>query len=352
MILEQKVKIKWSINNKKYYESLEYTYTKIGEYFEVDVHDLAKGSDSKVKYLCDYCNGENQIEEKSKYKRYRDYIRYRKITGKDCCNHKECKSKKSSEAQLIANTPNGNSLADMFPDVAKEWNCYKNDKTPHDYTMKSNKIVWWFCSKGHEYDTTIYNRTHVGINCPYCSNKKVLVGFNDLLTTHPELAAEWNYSRNEDIFPHDIVAGSNQKVWWNCEEGHEWETTPNHRTSGGTGCPACSESKGEKRIRKWLERNSHYKFEAQKEFNGLLGLGGKPLSYDFYLPECNLLIEFQGEFHDGKANKYVKENLEIQQEHDGRKKRYAEINNINLLEIWYWDFDKVEEILENKLIYK
>ncbi|RKJ48528.1 hypothetical protein D7X33_33435 [Butyricicoccus sp. 1XD8-22] len=60
---------------------------------------------------------------------------------------------------------------------------------------------------------------------------------------------------------------------------------------------------------------------------------------------CSVTIEFQGEFHDGKANEYVRENLEIQKEHDRRKREYAKQNNIELLEIWYWDFDKVEKIL-------
>jgi hypothetical protein len=110
----------------------------------------------------------------------------------------------------------------------------------------------------------------------------------------------------------------------------------------------CNESKGEKRAREWLKQNN-IKFESQKEFNGLLGLGGGNLSYDFYLTAQNTLIEYQGEFHDGTANRQNDDEYRIQQEHDKRKREYALNNNIDLLEIWYWDFDRIEEILEMKL---
>ena len=71
--------------------------------------------------------------------------------------------------------------------------------------------------------------------------------------------------------------------------------------------------------------------------------------YDFYLPEHNLLIEYQGQFHDGTAHQQSKKEFERQQEHDKRKREYAKDNNIKLLEIWYYDFDNIEEILNKEL---
>jgi len=73
------------------------------------------------------------------------------------------------------------------------------------------------------------------------------------------------------------------------------------------------------------------------------------LSYDFYLSHYNLLIEYQGNFHDGSNGEYTQINLENQQEHDRRKREYAKDNNIKLLEIWYWDFDNIEKILKKEL---
>jgi hypothetical protein len=114
------------------------------------------------------------------------------------------------------------------------------------------------------------------------------------------------------------------------------------------GCPVCKESKGEKKIREWLKSNL-IEFEAQKEFENLIGIGEGLLSYDFYLPKQNILIEYQGEFHDGSGGEYTNAKLEYQKEHDKRKKEYAKQNRIELLEVWYWDFNNVGEILNKAL---
>ena len=84
-----------------------------------------------------------------------------------------------------------NSLADRFPELAKEWHPTKNgDLTPYDITSGSGKRVWWRCSKGHEWQAVVYSR-HNGTGCPICSNKTVQAGFNDLATCNPILAKEW-----------------------------------------------------------------------------------------------------------------------------------------------------------------
>lgn len=76
--------------------------------------------------------------------------------------------------------------------------------------------------------------------------------------------------------------------------------------------------------------------------------------YDFYLLKHNLLIEYQGEQHEKYKPGLHKSinDFEKQQEHDKRKREYAKQNNIKLLEIWYWDFDNIEKILDNYLINK
>jgi very-short-patch-repair endonuclease len=98
------------------------------------------------------------------------------------------------------------------------------------------------------------------------------------------------------------------------------------------------------------------KFEHQKRFDGLIGTGGKRLSYDFYVEDYNLLIEYQGEQHDHPvvfSNTTLDDahkNFETQCEHDKRKREYARDNGFGLLEIWYYDFDNVESILSNYII--
>ena len=124
------------------------------------------------------------------------------------------------------------------PKLASEWNYEKNGSLkPCDVFSQSNRKVWWKCCKGHDYQATVNNRAH-GKGCPYCSGQKVLQGYNDLATLNPKLASEWNYEKNGSLKPEDFTAGSNKKVWWKCNKGHEWQATIASRNSG-CGCPYC-----------------------------------------------------------------------------------------------------------------
>ena len=130
-------------------------------------------------------------------------------------------------------------LQTINPTLANEWNYEKNNGLgPNDVLPNSNKKVWWKCSKGHEWQTTVSNR-HSGNNCPYCSGKKVLAGYNDLKTVNLDLAKEWNYEKNGSLTPEQFTANSGKKVWWKCSKDHEWQATIASRNAG-CGCPYCS----------------------------------------------------------------------------------------------------------------
>jgi hypothetical protein len=246
-----------------------------------------------------------------------------------------------------------NCLATINPELASEWHPTKNGNlTPYDVSYNSGKDIWWKCSKNpnHEWKTSVCNRAYNNSGCPCCIGKKASKDYN-LFLNNPELCEEWDYVKNKKK-PEEYTPCSNKKVSWICKEcGCEWDATINDRNGiNKQGCPNCSVSKGEKRIKKFL--NTYKLFDVQqKQFDNLIGLGGKNLSYDFYLPKYNLLIEYQGIQHE----KYIsglhksKKDFEKQQEHDRRKREYAKRNNINLLEIWYWDFDSIEEILSKTL---
>lgn len=135
-----------------------------------------------------------------------------------------------------------NSLAIAAPEIAAEWHQTKNGAlTPSDVSLHSGKAVWWICKKGHDYQARIADRTgKYACGCPYCSNKRVLQGFNDLATTDPDLANEWHPNRNGNLQPSDVTRGSSKKVWWICDEKHDFQASPNSRTSNGSGCPYCS----------------------------------------------------------------------------------------------------------------
>ena len=120
-----------------------------------------------------------------------------------------------------------------------EWNWEKNaDISPSQLTIGSGQKVWWKCSKGHEWQTNIYNRNN-GKGCPYCSGRYAVKGENDLQTVNPDLAKEWNYERNKGLTPMDVLPNSNKKAWWKCSKGHEWQARINSRNSEN-GCPFCT----------------------------------------------------------------------------------------------------------------
>ncbi len=133
-----------------------------------------------------------------------------------------------------------NDLATVNPKLASQWHPTKNGElSPDMVSPKSNKKVWWRCELGHEWTAEIVNRSN-GSGCPYCSNRKILVGYNDLATTHTRIAQEWHRGKNGCITPESVVAGSDKKVWWKCSAcGYEWEARVASRTSG-KGCPNCA----------------------------------------------------------------------------------------------------------------
>lgn len=149
-----------------------------------------------------------------------------------------------------------NSLEYLYPEVAKEWHPIKNGTLrPTDVCGKSNKKVWWYLPYDDpdtgehfdfEWEVAIIRRTGDGVGCPYLSNQRVWVGYNDLATKFPKIASEWHPTKNGNLKPTDFTHGSEKRVWWYLPYDDpatgkhfdfEWEATINTRTSGKGGCP-------------------------------------------------------------------------------------------------------------------
>ena len=185
-----------------------------------------------------------------------------------------------------------------------------------------------------------------GVRCPYCSK----VGRKNLDEVKEEFRLR-GYKLLSDVY-----INTKQRLNYICEKHPQYIFSINYGNfSYGEGCPLCKESKGERKIRAYLEKNG-VDFDCQKTFKDLRNLNtGRLLSYDFYLPGYNLLIEYQGSYHDGTVNKrnpkrQTEQQVKEQQDRDNLKKEYAKNHNIKLLEIWYWDYKKIEEILNKELV--
>lgn len=131
------------------------------------------------------------------------------------------------------------SLLFTNPELAAQWDYKKNGRlTPEMVNAGSGKYVWWLCEKGHSWHARIISR-HTGVGCPYCSGRRPITGVNDLKTTHPSLVQEWHPTRNGNLHPQQVSHGSDKKVWWLCNKGHEWQAVISGRVAGH-GCPYCS----------------------------------------------------------------------------------------------------------------
>ena len=141
--------------------------------------------------------------------------------------------------------PGFNDLATLYPDVAAQWSERNNPLTPDTVFPHSNRKYWWKCDKGHEWQATVTTRTgrenRKGTGCPYCSDRMLLPGFNDLATAHPQLAAEWS-EKNLPLTPDKVMrnGGVNAKFWWKCPVcGNEYRRWVLGRLRG-EGCPYCN----------------------------------------------------------------------------------------------------------------
>lgn len=170
------------------------------------------------------------------------------------------------------------SIFHLYPGLAAEWS-EDNPKTAQQVTPGSQRYVNWVCSLGHTYDASPYSRFR-GDGCPYCSGHRVLTGFNDLATTHPELLTEWDTDKN-DKSPNEISFGSAYKAHWICEAGHEWDAPLCNRTKG-SGCPECCDS-GKSQIEQRLAN----------QLSNLLGVSVVGINHktDVYWPHWNHRLE-------------------------------------------------------------
>jgi hypothetical protein len=202
-----------------------------------------------------------------------------------------------------------------------------------------------------------WSRASQGYGCGFCHGKQVGIS-NCLATKNPQIALEWHPTKNGGLTPYNITYGSRKDIWWKCNEcGYEWCVKVNSRTSFSTGCPECSESHGEKRIKEILQLNNFY-YDKQYTFSDLIGIGGNLLRYDIPIfwdeekTQLRMLIEFDGKQHYKWVKGWMSEKeFETLQYHDKLKNEYCKNHNIKLLRIRYDEFDNIEQILRNELSF-
>lgn len=134
-----------------------------------------------------------------------------------------------------------NDLATLHPTLASEWSQKNYPITPDSIPEKKAGFYWWKCKVcGGEYQAWLTSRL-AGSKCPYCSGREVLAGINDLATTDVMIAAEWDYERNGELTPKDVVRTSKKSYWWKSSCGHSWKAKVYERTIENKTCTMCEE---------------------------------------------------------------------------------------------------------------
>ena len=184
-----------------------------------------------------------------------------------------------------------NDLSTTHPELVSEWDFQKNETPIYAYRPMSNKKVWWICNKGHSWEAAISKRVN-GQKCPICQGKQILIGFNDLATTHPILAREWDYEKNTKISPFDVSKGSTVKVWWKCRFNHSWQAAVYSRVSG-FGCPQCS-----RELQSSFPEKAIFFYVKEMCPDAIANYRSDKLSsfeLDIYVPSLQIGIEYDGE---------------------------------------------------------
>ena len=326
----QIVQVTWQRGNKKRYESLGYAYTKIGDVLNIKVKDLAKNAKIKVKAICDYCGEEYTVQ-------FGNLISSRKTIYKDACDN--CKHLKAIESKMLNSSKR---IIAMAKDVCDK-NGYELLTTEKQYTgIRMTARI--YCKKHGQQEVSLMAMLNSGAGCPKCAHERV--AFKNTLKKDYVKQYIDSINGNELLNKEDYKSTKIYNLNIRCSCGNIFTTSFDCYTRGVQRCFSCSckESSREREIRVLLEANK-INFVQEQKFEDCRDI--LPLPFDFYLPDYNLCIEFDGQHH--YEPRFGESHHEITKKHDKIKNQYCKDNNINLLRIPYWEGNNIESIIIKQL---
>jgi hypothetical protein len=256
---------------------------------------------------------------------------------------------------IFSQSPKNHLNGQNCPDCSIESNTYTKEKFierciskhghKYDYTksvyisMRINiKIV---CKEHGEFETTPFKHLNSD-GCVKCSND------NQSYNTEYFIKRSTKVHKGNYGYRNSKYTGIFNEISVTCKKHGDFITKPNMHFRG-QGCPKCSISKGEVKIVNFLtEKNIN--FNTQQTFSGCLSENSNKLKFDFYLPEKNICIEYDGEQHF-KPIEYFGgvENFKKQKERDIIKNNYCLENNIKLIRISFNNYNHIESILNSEI---
>ena len=422
MIVEnQLVEMLWAPKTRKYYENLGYVFTKIGDKFYIDPTHLPNTSSKIVKVQCDYCgeifetsyahynrsisdyhktackscSGKKRVEKSLKKRQNEmydklsstcNYFNYKLLTDKkDLINntsrikyicprhgeqettvtgllqHKQCKKCASEIRKEKTKNRWEKSLKDrqdkMYSQCLEVCNKLGYKLLSSKGDIKNCKTYVQYECPRHGVHSIRINNLLSGKKCPECRIEKA----KDTFSFTPDEVYNKVKSLGGDLLNKDDYINQDEKnlkiLCPNCHETIFTTSFKHFRQHGGQSCPICrsKESVGERRIRQWLECNN-IEYVQEKWFPDCRDV--HPLPFDFYLPNNNTIIEFDGKQHFDETH-FFQYNLKNNssdslhsyiKRHDEIKNNYCISKNISLIRIPYTKINSIETILEEKLI--
>jgi hypothetical protein len=204
-------------------------------------------------------------------------------------------------------------------------------------------------------------KANMGVGCDKCRKEKE----SERIRKGKENLINKGNQKHNDKFDYSQVDYKNNKTKVkivchkkdrNGVEHGAWEVRPNSHMAGN-GCPICKQSKGEEKVRMYLD-SQNIPFVQEMSYNDCISHNSKSgnsrysckkLEFDFYLKDQNTLIEYDGEFHFAKL-RHIKDDKFMSQVMDDREKnRYTKVNDIKFIRIGYPDFDNIEEEISKGL---
>ena len=225
---------------------------------------------------------------------------------------------------------------DIFIEKSFEVHGNKYDYSKVDYVRDTDKVTI-ICKEHGEFEQKP-NKHKSGHGCPVCNS--------GVKTTEQFIDKVFGVHGNKYDYSEVVYISAKSKVDIICKEHGKFRQTPDIHYKGN-GCPHCSSSRGENKILLFLN-NNNIKYDFQKTFDGMVYIS--KLRCDFYLPDHNLVIEYNGRQHYKPVNYFGgEEGFLLTQERDKIKADYLKENNIDLLIIPYTEKNNIEKILEEKL---
>jgi len=355
----KQVKLRWNISNKEHYLSKGYIFTKYHDLLVVDVYDLLPKSEATVEVVCDYCG-------KTISKKWSKFLKGRETIEKDACS--DCNTDKHRDVYFAKHGVYHHSQTEKskkyFATIKRKYNIEQVRKMflkegyilITDIYINNAQNLYYICPKHGKKHITL-NHFLDGKRCNQCQKERIA----DLqrYTLDDVVNLIHNYDSNIEIFDISYNTYNDNSIKIKCVEcGFLFKTTLSMILNGKNRCNHCTNAQSNSEyITETILINNNFLYDSEVSFDGCVYINKLTFDFVVYNKTDNSIykiIELDGQQHykpvcfggDKKIALLEFEKLKIK---DQIKNEYCQNNNISLLRIPYWEFDNIENILDEEL---